>query len=166
MRIAAFLLVTGTLYGQAAVEAGLGASRAVTSTAPAAGLGKSIGGAFGALDKTLKSGKTADQPATEVIVVRSSSSPAAAAKTPGRTYEDIRKAEPGLEYAVLMERFGPAALEVVGEGGIRKLTYPGKDGSTQVEVKDGKVLAVNVPKAPAGVLVLPSNRQKQEFKIL
>jgi hypothetical protein len=153
MRIAAYLLMTGSLYGQAAVEAGLGASRAVTSTAPAAGLGKSIGGAFGALDKTLKSDQ-ADKPGTEVVVVRSSSS-AALPKTPAKTYEDIRKAEPGLEYAALVERFGPAALEVAGEGGIRKLSYPGKDGSTQVEVKDGKVSSVKVPKVPAGVLVLP-----------
>jgi hypothetical protein len=151
MRIATFLLMAGTLYGQAAVEAGLGASRAVTSTAPAAGLGKSIAGAFGSLDKTLK---TADKPASEVIVVRSSSS-APAAKTPGKTYEDVRLAEAGMEYAVLVERFGPAALEMAGEGGIRKLTYPGKDGSTQIEVKDGKVLAVNVPKPPTGVLTLP-----------
>jgi hypothetical protein len=154
MRIATFLLMAGSLYGQAAVEAGLGASRAVTSTAPAAGLGKSIGGAFGVLDKTLKSDKTADKAGTEVVVVRSMSS-APAPKTPARTYEDIREAEPGLDYEVLVDRFGPAALEVAGEGGIRKLSYPGKTGSTQVEVKDGKVLAVNVPKAPAGVLVLP-----------
>jgi hypothetical protein len=153
MRLATFLLMTGTLYGQAAVEAGLGASRAATSTAPAAGLGKSIAGALGSLDKTLKTDKAADK-ASEVIVVRSSST-APAAKTPGKTYEDIRLAEAGMEYAVLVERFGPAALEMAGEGGIRKLTYPGKDGSTQVEVKDGKVLAVNLPKPPAGVLVLP-----------
>ena len=150
MRIATFLLITSTLYGQAAVEAGLGAARAVTSTAPAAGLGKSIAGAFGTLDKTLKT----DKPATEVITVRSSSTPPAP-KTPARTYEDIRKAEIGMEYETLIERFGPAALEMAGEGGIRKLTYPGKEGSTQVEVKEGKVLAVNLPKPPAGVLLLP-----------
>jgi hypothetical protein len=154
MRIATFLLFAGTLYGQAAVEAGLGAARAVTSTAPAAGLGKSIGGAFGSLDKALKSGQSADQPATEVIVVRSSST-AAAPKDPAKTYEDIRKAEAGMEYDELVRRFGPAAIVMAGEGGIRKLSYPGKDGSTQVEVKDGKVLAVNAPKPQPGVLVLP-----------
>ena len=49
------LTVTGTLYGQAAVEAGLGASRAGTMTAPAAGVGKAIAGAFGTLEKTTKS---------------------------------------------------------------------------------------------------------------
>ena len=60
-----------------------------------------------------------------------------------------------MEYEVLVQRFGPPALEVAGEGGIRKLSYPGKAGSTQVEVKDGKVVAVNVPKVSSGVLVLP-----------
>ena len=41
-------------FGQAAVEAGLGASRAATSTAPAKGIGKSMAGIAGSLDKALK----------------------------------------------------------------------------------------------------------------
>jgi len=153
MRFAILLLSAGSLFGQAAVEAGLGASRAVTSTAPAAGLGKSIAGAFGSLDKTLKTDKSGDKPASEVVTVRSTL--ATTPKAPAKTYEDIRKAEVGLEYDELVTRFGPAALEVAVEGGVKKLTYPGKDGSTQVEVKEGKVIAVNVPKTQAGVLALP-----------
>ena len=159
MRVAILLLFAGTstLFGQAAVEAALGAGRAVTTAAPAAGLGKSIGGAFGNLDKALKSGDktgdTATKPA-EVVVVRSS--PAAATpKAPAKTYEDIAKAEVGLDYTELMQRFGPASLEVAGEGGVRKLFYSGKDGSTNIEVKDGKVASVDAPKPQPGVLALP-----------
>jgi hypothetical protein len=145
MRILSLLLFAGTLYGQAVVEAGLGASRAATSTAPAAGIGKSIAGAFGSLNKTLNaSGQSGDTVKTEVVTVRSTL--ATAPKLSGKTYEPIAKAEVGLDYDELIERFGPAALEVAGEGGVKKLTYPGKYGTTQVEVKEGKVSAVNLPK--------------------
>lgn len=153
MRILSFLVLAGTLYGQAAVEAGLGASRAATSTAPAAGIGKSIAGAFSSLDKTLKGGQSSDAVTTEVITVRSTL--ATQPKPSSKTYENIAKVEVGLEYDSLIQRFGPAALEVAGEGGVKKLTYPGKDGSTQVEVKEGKVSAVNLPKAQPGVMTLP-----------
>ena len=54
-----------------------------------------------------------------------------------------------------MQRFGPASLEVAGEGGVRKLFYSGKDGSTNIEVKDGKVASVDAPKPQPGVLALP-----------
>lgn len=161
MRVAILLLFAGTstLFAQAAVEAALGASRATTTAAPAAGLGKSIGGAFGNLDKALKSGDksgdTATKPATEVVVVRSSPATAAKPKAPAKTYEDIAKVEVGLDYAELMQRFGPASLEVAGEGGIRKLFYSGKDGSTNIEVKDGKVASVDAPKPQPGVVALP-----------
>jgi hypothetical protein len=51
-----WLAVAGVAYGQAAVEAGLGAARAATTTAPAKGLGKSMSGLAGSLDKALKAG--------------------------------------------------------------------------------------------------------------
>jgi hypothetical protein len=153
MRILSFLVLAGTLYGQAAVEVGFGASRAATSTAPAAGIGKSIAGAFSSLDKTLKGGQSSDAVTTEVITVRSTL--ATQPKPSNKTYENIAKVEVGLEYDSLIQRFGPAALEVAGDGGVKKLTYPGKDGSTQVEVKEGKVSAVNLPKAQPGVMTLP-----------
>jgi hypothetical protein len=146
MRILSVLLFAGALYGQATVEAGLGAGRAATSTAPAAGIGKSIAGAFGSLNKTLNgSGQSGDAVKTEIVTVRST--PATSPKRSAKTYEPIAKAEVGLDYDDLIERFGPAALEVAGEGGAKKLTYPGKDGTTQVEIKEGKVSAVNLPKA-------------------
>ena len=150
------LLFAGTLYAQTAVEYGLGAGRAATTTAPARGLGKSVAGAFGSLDKTLKSGQTSEKPAVEVITVSTSSK--VAPPVPAKNYEDIARAEVGLAYDDLVERFGPPSLEVAGSGETRKLTYAGKAGSTQIEVKEGKVSAINAPKPPAGVFTLPSQR--------
>jgi len=148
------LLLAGTLYGQTAVEYGLGAGRAAVSTAPAKGLGKSIAGALGSLDKTLKAGQTPGQPAAEVITVRSSAK--ADAKAPAKNYEDIARAEVGLAYDELVERFGPPSLEVAGAGETRNLTYSGKSGSTRIEVQEGKVAAIHTPKPQPGVFTLPS----------
>ena len=44
----------GTAAGQAIMESGLGAARAVTTAAPAKGIGKSLSGLAGSLDKALK----------------------------------------------------------------------------------------------------------------
>jgi hypothetical protein len=120
-----------TLYAQAAVEYGLGASRAATSTAPAAGIGKSVAGALSNLDKTIKS---AEKNSSETIVLPKKTKAAA----PKKTYEDISKAEVGLAYDELLDRFGPPAMQITGEDGIRKLTY----GATKVQIKEGKVLAI------------------------
>ena len=63
--------------------------------------------------------------------------------------------EVGLEYDELIKRFGPPALEMEIEGGGKKLTYAGKAGSTQIEVKDGKVAVVKLPQPQQSVLTLP-----------
>src|SRR5436309_15664481 len=44
-----------TAAGQAIMESGLGAARAATTAAPAKGVGKSLSGLAGSLDKALKS---------------------------------------------------------------------------------------------------------------
>jgi hypothetical protein len=129
---------TAALSAQTMVEAGLGASRAATSTAPAAGIGKSIAGAMSTLDKTLKS---ADKSTSSETIVLTKDSPPPA---PAKTYEPIAKAEVGLAYADLIDRFGKPAMEITGEDGIRKLSY----GTTRIQVKDGKVTAIHPP-APA-----------------
>jgi hypothetical protein len=145
-------------YAQTAVEAGLGAARAGTMTAPAKEVGKGIAGAFGNLEKVLKSGDKGQSDTSSSTVTSSKESagakPAAPAK-PAPIYEDIKKVEVGLEYDELIRRFGPPALEVENVGGGKKLTYSSKAGSTQLEVKDGKVAAVNLPKAQQSVFILP-----------
>jgi hypothetical protein len=129
---------TAALSAQTMVEAGLGASRAATSTAPAAGIGKSIAGAMSNLDKTLKS---ADKSiSSEAIVLTKDTPPPAAAKT----YEPIAKAEVGIAYADLIDRFGKPAMEITGEDGVRKLSY----GATRIAVKDGKVATITAPPVP------------------
>jgi len=140
-----------SLSAQTMVEAGLGAGRAATSTAPAAGVGKSLGGMMNSLDKTLKSADTK----SETIIVRDSSAPAPT--VPAKTYEDIKKVETGLAYDELIERFGPPSLEIAGTGGVKKLTYSNKEASTQIEVKDGKVATIKTvkPQQQSSVLTLP-----------
>ena len=128
-------VTAASLYAQAAVEYGLGASRAATSAAPAAGVGKAVAGALTNLDKTIKS---AAKTSSETIVLPRETKPAA----PAKKYEDIAKAEVGLDYSELLDRFGPPAMQITGEDGIRKLTY----GATKVQIKDGKVLAIIAPR--------------------
>jgi hypothetical protein len=144
----ACLAAVGLMSGQTMVEAGLGAGRAAASTAPAAGLGKSIAGAMSNLDKTLK---TADKAtSSETIVLPKDTAPTA----PAKTYEDIKKVEVGLAYEELVERFGPPSLEIAAGEGVRKLTYSGKEGSTRIEVKDGKVSSIQAPKPQQQSVVL------------
>jgi hypothetical protein len=131
------LAIAATLSAQATVEAGLGAGAAATGTAPASGIGKSIAGMMKTMDKTLKS---ADKTASETIVIPKDTP----APAPAKTYEPIAKAEVGLAYADLIERFGKPAMEITGEDGVKKLTY----GATRIQVKDGKVATIIAPPPP------------------
>src|SRR3954471_15791356 len=83
------LALAGPAAGQAGVEAGLGAARAVTTTAPARGIGKSISGLSGTLEKTIKSGQ---QSSTQQTVTVTTPDPAPKASStsalPAPTWED------------------------------------------------------------------------------
>jgi len=133
------------LRGQTMVEAGLGAARAATTAAGANEAGKSIAGAFGNLDKTLKTTKTESGSTTTTTTVLSPKA--------SDSYEDISKAEKGITYDELVKRFGPPAKEATDDSGKRILTY-GRYGLTKVEVADGKVAAINTVKQQ-GVFTLP-----------
>lgn len=137
-----WFVMSGTVEAQTAVEAGLGAARAATTTAPAAGIGKSLHGLAGSLEKTVK---TERQTVTRTTVhQRSDSAESAPAAAPKR--EDPSGIEAGLSYAELVRRFGPPAMEITGELGT-SLTYSGKAGTFQLEVRDGKVACVEKPKS-------------------
>jgi len=139
---------------QAALEAGLGAARAVTTTAPAAaGIGKSISGAF---DKALKSvpqaskdqpattrAATAPNPAAKELTASATASPVPA-PAPKPNWEDPDGIEKGLSHEDLLRRFGPPAMSIAGSAQL-SLTYQGKDGMFQVEVRDGLVASVAKP---------------------
>jgi hypothetical protein len=140
-----WLLVAGPAAAQTAVEAGLGAGRAATTTAPAAGIGKAMSGLAGSLDKAVKAGQGSQGGAVPVTTVRIYSSakktaPAAA------NWEDPSGIQTGLGYAELVRRFGPPAMEITGEAG-KSLTYLGKAGTFQLEVRDDKVASIDKPKS-------------------
>jgi hypothetical protein len=135
------LVFSSAAAGQAAVEAGLGAGRAAISTAPANGIGKAISGLAGGLDKAAKS----SDGSKTVTTVRMA--PASTMKTPAATkWEDPGGIETGLGYAELVRRFGPPAMQITGETGT-SLTYAGKAGLFQLEVRDGKVASLEKPKS-------------------
>ncbi|MCU1233352.1 MAG: hypothetical protein JWP63_1319 [Candidatus Solibacter sp.] len=142
--LALWFSLAASAFGQAAVEAGLGASRAATSTAPAKGLGKSIGGLAGRLDKALK---PAQKDAEEAPAANSPAPTASAAASSAKLapkYEDAEAIEPGLPYADLIRRFGPPAMSMTFDGETT-LSYSGKVGPYQVKVVAGKVKAVEQP---------------------
>ena len=143
-----WIAMTGPAAGQAVVETGLGAARAATTAGPAKGIGKSISG-LSALDKALKPGQpvsdeqtpasTTAKPADKTTPTSASTS---AASQPN--WEDPSGVEPGLGYEELVRRFGPPAMAITNAAE-RSLTYRGKDGVFQVEVRDGAVTAIVKP---------------------
>jgi hypothetical protein len=144
-----WLALAGTAAGQATVEAGLGAARAVTTTAPARGIGKSMSGLAGSLDKALKGGSSeqsagvvATKPGTQ------SSTPDKTSPTPAPNWEDPGGIETGLAYDDLVRRFGPSSMAITA-GTERSLTYRGKDGIFQVKVQDGVVTSIEKPQPKA-----------------
>ena len=141
-----WLTMAGPVYGQAAVEAGLGAARAATTTAPAAGIGKAISGLAGGFDKAVKGGqpeaeiRPASTAATTVRPALGVADPDAA----GPKWEDPNGIQTGMSYSELVRRFGPPSLEITIETG-RTLTYSGKTGAFHVAVEDDRVSSVRKP---------------------
>jgi hypothetical protein len=141
--LALWLTLTGAAFGQAAVEAGLGASRAATSTAPAKGLGKSMAGLAGSLDKALKPAQK-EAEATTSPAKPSAPTAAPAPTTPAPKFEDPAAIEPGLLYAELTRRFGPPVMSMTFDGDT-SLSYSGKGGMYQITVAAGKVKTIEKP---------------------
>ena len=140
--LAISLLMTTSVHAQATVEAGLGAGRAATSAAPARGIGKAMSGLAGKLGDTLKAGQQNSGAASPVTVVTMAAPAEKETPKPAANWEDPSRIEVGLSYADLVRRFGPPALEITGETG-KSLTYAGKSGTLQLEVRDDKVTAVD-----------------------
>jgi hypothetical protein len=141
--VALWFTLAAAAFGQAAVEAGLGASRAATSTAPAKGLGKSMSGLAGSLDKAFKpavpEAAEAPSPAASTAVA-----PAALPKPAVKKYEDVSAIEPGIPYAELIRRFGPPAISMTFDGETT-LSYTGARGPSQVKLVAGFVKTVEQP---------------------
>jgi hypothetical protein len=148
-----WLAMAGTAAGQATVEAGVGAARAVTTTAPARGIGKSMSGLAGSLDRALKGGQTgASEQSTGVVPAKPATKTEATATktspTPVPSWEDPGGIETGLAYDDLVRRFGPSSMTIMS-GSERFLTYQGKDGMFQVKVQDGVVTSIEKPQPKA-----------------
>lgn len=144
-----WLAMAGTAAGQAAVEYGLGAARAATTTAPARGVGKSMSGLAGSLDKALKG----EQPDAEAHSASTSptglaAKPAHSAAAPASAvkWEDPGGIAEGLSYAELVRRFGPPSMQITDDAG-SKLSYTGKSGAYHVDMEDDKVTSVRKPPA-------------------
>jgi hypothetical protein len=152
--LAASLVFTAPVYGQAAAEAGLGAAASSLGTAGAGGIGKSTAGILNSLNKTLNpNGATTSSPTTTRTTTRtraarkSAAAPAPAAPPP--VYEDALQIDKDMEYADLLRRFGPPAMQISNGSEGRTLTYVSAGGTVQVEVQGGRVMSVVKPKSGA-----------------
>jgi len=144
-----WLAMAGPAAGQAVVEAGLGAAGAAATAGPAKGIGKSLSGLYVALDKALKQGQgvSDEQPLAATRAKPAAKTPsttASASPEPLPNWEDPSGVEPGLGYEELVRRFGPSTMAITNSDG-RSLTYRGKDGVYQVEVRDGVVATIVKP---------------------
>ena len=137
---ALWLATTGIASAQATVEYGLGAARAATTTAPAAGIGKALSGLAGKLDGTTK----APQPDSAARPSATPPGTPGTAAPPAKKWEDPSAIETGLAYDELLRRFGPPSLEITGETG-KMLTYSSRDGAFHIGVEDGQVTSIRKP---------------------
>ena len=142
--------MSGTAAGQAIMESGLGAARAATTAAPAKGVGKSLSGLAGGLEKALKAQSPAsvEQPsvAAATPAVRTPATAANAAPAPESNWEDAGAIEAGITYEELLRRFGPYSM-AISDSTQKLLTYRGKAGVFLVKLQDGKVNAIEKPPA-------------------
>jgi hypothetical protein len=156
--------VEGILAGQTMIERGMitGASSGIA--APAAGLKKAVSGIMGSVDQAAKAAqvpsanaspsraRVADpsQPAEVEAAVEASPVPAA----PAKIYEDPRGIQAGMANEELIRRFGPPTLAVTSASNGRLLTYAGKNGMIQLELRNEKVVLLGANGAQPGAVVV------------
>jgi len=154
----------GVLFGQAMIEYRMGARIAADSVAPAQGVKKAVGGVAGALDNAVKTGQEApgsgSAGASKVIEPAKSraasvETPTPVAAAPAKIYEDPTGIRAGMANEELVRRFGPPTAEVTGASNGRLLTYSGKNGILQLEVRNEKVLQVVAMTPQQGAVMLP-----------
>lgn len=171
MRIGSVLLLAAlpaAVWAQATVEYGLGVAATGTAGAHAQTTGKSIGGIFLNLTKTLNSVNDAQEKANhgspsaaplprksaaaEAVVVQQ---PAEPAPKPAVTYEDPAGIQKGMDRAELVRRFGEPAMQITSGAG-QSLTYEGNQRRYEIEMRDGTVASVESKARPkqAAAIVL------------
>jgi|SRR5580700_3842422 hypothetical protein len=157
----------GILTGQVILEYPLGASHTAATRAPASRAVKAIRGVTGSLDKVVKKGQeTVDSGSpsasretgtagTAPVEWTSVAVPDFTPAVPARIYEDPRGIRAGMAREELLRRFGPPALEVMGASSGRTLTYSGKSGTVQLEVRDETVALVSGMSREQATVILP-----------
>ena len=159
----------GLLAGQVILERGL-ITGGSAGTAPARGVKKAVSGIMGSLDKVLKTGQEASdsgspgrarlaeaaQPGeAEPVGVET---PAPVPAVPAKIYEDPLGIRAGMANEELIRRFGPPSLEVIGASNGRLLTYSGKNGIIQLELRNEKVTLVSAMNPQQAAVVLPAGQ--------
>jgi len=150
-RIAILLLaLPGIAYAQAATEAGLGAARAATTTAP---VGKSIADALNNMTRALEKAISTDTKHAESTLTAAPAQKAAKPQVtsavkvepkpkPEVTYEDPAGIRKDMDAAEVLERFGPPALTLTTGPGEEVFSYTRKDTALDVTMRNGKVAVV------------------------
>jgi len=153
-----WMIMTGTAAGQAAVESSVVAAGVSTAAAPASGIGGAISGLAATFEKAVSAGQQGSDAQSVVMTTAGTAvkHSATAARTrvrstrippaPAPKWEDPSGIQAGLSYGEMVRRFGPPALEIVGDVG-RSLTYSGPNGAFQIEVRDEKVTSIEKPKS-------------------
>jgi hypothetical protein len=146
--VMAFLVWTVPASAQAVVEAGMATAASSVGTAGARGVGKSVGGAFKNLDKTLNAAGSGGAAKSGSATRHSSTTKAApaqekaAAETPKPSYEDATQIQKGIAYEELVRRYGPPVMQFAGANDTQTMSYMSPGGVVQVELQGGKVTSV------------------------
>ena len=151
MRLAFLSFFAASLaFPQAVVERALGTARSTSAVAPASNTGKQIGGVFNKLSKTLdQAGKPANSSAAtpaaagngETIIVPAMPPPKKGAPL------DLQVVKPGMEIAMLIEKFGSPEYKIAGSDGETWYYTTADRESVALTVALGKVTKVIPPRA-------------------
>ncbi|HUA61604.1 MAG TPA: hypothetical protein VML19_22785 [Verrucomicrobiae bacterium] len=149
--------------GQALPESTAGTAGTVGTAGAANGIGQSVGGIVGNLEKSLQGDSTATKtpppaapPSGRTTVPRrripatptaTNSSKKPAPEPPAPKYEDPNQIRVSMTYDEVLRRFGPPAMEITTESSAKKLLYMPASGSVHVEVVDGVVTVAPKPKS-------------------
>jgi hypothetical protein len=153
--IAAFVMISaaaGFAAAQTAVEYSLGVGRA----GAAAGVGKSAGGVFDKLGRTLGKTTAAEGSEARVVTVTTRAEPVAAVKQPKPVYEDPSGIQEGIDAAELTRRFGDPLFKTNAPDGATRYVYTNSESEFTLLVKDSKVISVSRAPKPqqAGIVIL------------
>ncbi len=154
----AISLFPRTAAAQSLPEYSAGTAGTLGTAGASSGIGKSISGVVGNLEKTMPADASASKPQSAPVARRAAaaakpkadavaSKPADPLAPPAPKYEDPAQIQVAISYDELLRRFGPPSMEITTETTARKLLYMAPAGSIHVEVVDGIVTVAPKPKS-------------------